>query len=96
MVGESGCGKSTLAKTIVCLDIPDSGGIILKGSKVNPKHKKQVRNLRKDVQFIFQDPYAALHPSKTVGNCIHEVLSLYYSNDSVKNYQRIIDLLSKV
>ena len=96
LVGESGCGKSTLAKTIVCLDIPDSGEIILKGSKVNPKHKKQVRNLRKDVQFIFQDPYAALHPSKTVGNCIHEVLSLYYSNDSVKNYQRIIDLLSKV
>ena len=96
LVGESGCGKSTLAKTIVCLDIPDSGEIILKGSKVNPKHKKQVRNLRKDVQFIFQDPYAALHPSKTVGNCIHEVLSLYYSNDSIKNYQRIIDLLSKV
>ena len=96
LVGESGCGKSTLAKTIVCLDIPDSGEIIFKGSKVNPKHKKQVRNLRKDVQFIFQDPYAALHPSKTVGNCIHEVLSLYYSNDSVKNYQRIIDLLSKV
>ena len=96
LVGESGCGKSSLAKTIVCLDIPDSGEIILKGSKVNPKHKKQVRNLRKDVQFIFQDPYAALHPSKTVGNCIHEVLSLYYSNDSVKNYQRIIDLLSKV
>ena len=96
LVGESGCGKSTLAKTIVYLDIPDSGEIILKGTKVNPKHKKQVRNLRKDVQFIFQDPYAALHPSKTVGNCIHEVLSLYYSNDSVKNYQRIIDLLSKV
>ena len=96
LVGESGCGKSSLAKTIVCLDIPDSGEIILKGSKVNPKHKKQVRNLRKDVQFIFQDPYAALHPSKTVGNCIHEVLSLYYSNDSFKNYQRIIDLLSKV
>ena len=96
LVGESGCGKSTLAKTIVCLDIPDSGEIILKGSKVNPKHKKQVRNLRKDVQFIFQDPYAALHPSKTVGNCIHEVLSVHYSNNKIKNHQRIIDLLSKV
>ena len=96
LVGESGCGKSTLAKTIVCLDIPDSGEIILKGSKVNPKHKNQVRNLRKDIQFIFQDPYAALHPSKTVGNCIHEVLSLYYSNNKIKNHKRIIDLLSKV
>ena len=96
MVGESGCGKSTLAKTIVCLDIPDSGEIILKGSKVNPKHKKQVRNLRKDVQFIFQDPYAALHPSKTVGNCIHEVLNVHYSNNKIKNHERIIDLLSKV
>ena len=96
LVGESGCGKSTLAKTIVCLDIPDSGEIILKGSKVNPKHKKQVRNLRKDVQFIFQDPYAALHPSKTVGNCIFEVLSVHYSNNKIKNHQRIIDLLSKV
>ena len=96
LVGESGCGKSTLAKTIVCLDIPDSGEIILKGSKVNPKHKNQVRNLRKDIQFIFQDPYAALHPSKTVGNCIHEVLSVHYSNNKIKNHQRIIDLLSKV
>ena len=96
LVGESGCGKSTLAKTIVCLDIPDSGEIILKGSKVNPKHKNQVRNLRKDIQFIFQDPYAALHPSKTVGNCIHEVLSVHYSNNKIKNHERIIDLLSKV
>ena len=96
LVGESGCGKSTLAKTIVCLDIPDSGEIILKGSKVNPKHKNQVRNLRKDIQFIFQDPYAALHPSKTVGNCIHEVLNVHYSNNKIKNHQRIIDLLSKV
>ena len=96
LVGESGCGKSTLAKTIVCLDIPDSGEIILKGSKVNPKHKNQVRNLRKDIQFIFQDPYAALHPSKTVGNCIHEVLSVHYSNNKIKNHKRIIDLLSKV
>ncbi len=96
LVGESGCGKSTLAKTIVCLDIPESGEIILKGSKVNPKHKNQVRNLRKDIQFIFQDPYAALHPSKTVGNCIHEVLSVHYSNNKIKNHQRIVDLLSKV
>lgn len=96
LVGESGCGKSTLAKTIVCLDIPDSGEIILKGSKVNPKHKNQVRNLRKDIQFIFQDPNASLHPSKTVGNCIHEVLSVHYSNKKIKNHQRIVDLLNKV
>ena len=68
----------------------------MKGSKVNPKHKNQVRNLRKDIQFIFQDPYAALHPSKTVGNCIHEVLSVHYSNNKIKNHKRIIDLLSKV
>ncbi len=96
LVGESGCGKSTLAKAIVCLDIPDSGEIILKGSKVNPRQKNQVRNLRKEVQFIFQDPYAALHPYKTVGKCIYEVLSAHYSKNKNKSHQLIVDLLSKV
>jgi len=96
LVGESGCGKSTLAKTIVCLDIPDSGEIKWKGLKIDPKDKKQVAKLRKEVQFIFQDPYAALHPLKTVGNCILEVLNLHYSNNNKKNHERTISLLNNV
>lgn len=80
LVGESGCGKSTLAKAIIYLDPPSGGKIYFKGNEINPKNKKMMSEIRKKIQFVFQDPYASLHPLKTIGNAIREVLEYYSEN----------------
>ena len=80
LVGESGCGKSTLAKAIIYLDPPSGGKIYYKGNEINPKNKKMMSEISKKIQFVFQDPYASLHPLKTIGNAIREVLEYYSEN----------------
>ena len=96
LVGESGCGKSTLAKTLVYLDPATSGKFIWQGVKINPQNKKQIAQIRKDIQLIFQDPYASLHPYKTIKSALEEVLIVHFSKSKIKNQQRIIELLSQV
>ena len=96
IVGESGSGKSTLAKTLVFLDPPDSGEIKWLGKVVNPRNKLQVNSLRKKIQFIFQDPFAALHPFKTVGSTLDEVLWVHESKNNKKNNYRVEKLLEQV
>ena len=96
IVGESGSGKSTLAKTLVFLDPPDSGEIKWLGKVVNPRNKLQVNSLRKKIQFIFQDPFAALHPYKTVGSTLDEVLWVHKSKNNKKNNFRVDELLDQV
>jgi peptide/nickel transport system ATP-binding protein len=96
LVGESGCGKSTLAKTLVCLEPVTSGELIWNGVKVDSKNSMQVNQLRKEIQFIFQDPYAALHPYKTIGTTIEEVLNVHHSKDKVLNRKRSEELLYQV
>ncbi len=96
IVGESGSGKSTLAKTLVFLDSPDSGELIWLGKVVNPRNKLQVNSLRKKIQFIFQDPFAALHPYKTVGSTLGEVLRVHESKNNKKNNYRVKELLDQV
>ena len=96
IVGESGSGKSTLAKTLVFLDPPDSGELIWLGKVVNPKNKMQINSLRKKIQFIFQDPFAALHPYKTVGSTLDEVLWVHESKNNKNNNYRVEELLNQV
>ena len=96
LVGESGCGKSTLAKTLVCLDPATSGALYWQGVKIDPKNKSQVGQLRKDIQFIFQDPYAALHPYKTIRSTLEEVLLVHYSKNKVTVRKRALELLDQV
>ena len=96
IVGESGSGKSTLAKTLVFLDPPDSGEIKWLGKVVNPRNILQVNSLRKKIQFIFQDPFAALHPYKTVGSTLDEVLWVHKSKNNKKNNFRVDELLDQV
>ena len=62
IVGESGCGKSTLGKSLMRLTEPTSGSIQLKGQEVTILKERDMRSLRKDIQMIFQDPYASLNP----------------------------------
>ncbi|QLF71468.1 ABC transporter ATP-binding protein (plasmid) [Peteryoungia desertarenae] len=70
LVGESGSGKSTLARCIISLEQPDGGEIILDGNRISGLTRKQLRPFRRDVQMIFQDPYASLNPRQKVGDII--------------------------
>lgn len=78
VVGESGCGKSTLARTIIGLVKAKSGSIIFDGQELIGASDKVMRQKRKDIQMIFQDPLASLNPRMTVGDIIAEPLHTYY------------------
>ncbi|MDO4426723.1 MAG: murein tripeptide/oligopeptide ABC transporter ATP binding protein OppF [Moraxella sp.] len=78
VVGESGCGKSTLARTIIGLVKAKSGSILFDGKELVGMSEKAMRETRKDIQMIFQDPLASLNPRMTVGEIIAEPLRTYY------------------
>ncbi|MCX7549004.1 ABC transporter ATP-binding protein [Xanthomarina sp. F1114] len=97
LVGESGCGKSTLANAILQLDKATSGSILYEGIDITKLSKKEVRKLRKDIQIIFQDPYASLNPRIPVGKAIMEPMKVHgigVSEEERKNL--VLDLLLKV
>jgi peptide/nickel transport system ATP-binding protein len=77
LVGETGCGKSTLARVIMRLYDATEGSITFQGKEITRVHGRELRNTRKDMQMIFQDPYASLNPRKTVGSIIGEPYQLH-------------------
>jgi peptide/nickel transport system ATP-binding protein len=74
LVGESGCGKSTVARAIVQLVRPAAGRVVLNGEDVTHARGERLRDLRRRVQMVFQDPYASLNPRMTVGEAIDEAI----------------------
>jgi peptide/nickel transport system ATP-binding protein len=97
LVGESGCGKSTLANAILQLDKASSGAILYKGIDILKLSKTEIRTLRKDIQIIFQDPYASLNPRISVGKAIMEPMKVHNIGDSdADRKQKVIDILEKV
>ena len=74
VVGESGCGKSTMGRAILRLHEPTSGKVYFEGRDILGYNKKQLKDLRKDMQIIFQDPFASLNPRMTVSEAIIEPL----------------------
>jgi oligopeptide transport system ATP-binding protein len=72
LVGESGCGKSTIAKLIVGLEKPTSGEILYKGRDITKMNTRELKQYRRQVQIIFQDPYSSLNPRMTVGDIVAE------------------------
>jgi oligopeptide/dipeptide ABC transporter ATP-binding protein len=95
IVGESGCGKSTLGRIISRLDTPTSGEIIYKGEDLAKKSLAKMRPLRKEIQFIFQDPYASLNPRRQIGAIVEEPMRI---NGVAKSERqaRALSLLEKV
>ena len=97
MVGESGCGKSTTGRCVLRLIAPTSGHIWFDGHDVTHVNKAQLRALARDMQIIFQDPYASLNPRMTVGAIVGEALIIHKLAVSARERdERVVELLETV
>jgi peptide/nickel transport system ATP-binding protein len=97
LVGESGCGKSTLGKAILLLDKATGGTIRYKGVDLTKLSGVQIRNLRKDIQLIFQDPYSSLNPRLPIGSALAEPMLVHAIGTSKKQREeKVISLLRRV
>jgi peptide/nickel transport system ATP-binding protein len=97
LVGESGCGKSTISRALVHLDPPTAGDIHYKGRSLIGLKPQDLREIRKEIQLVFQDPFAALHPLKTIGEAIAEPLYVHrLVSGKAARKQRVLQLLEQV
>ncbi|MBP2833375.1 ABC transporter ATP-binding protein [Aquimarina sp. U1-2] len=97
LVGESGCGKSTLGKTILQLEKATAGQIFYKGVDITALSTSEIRDLRKEIQLIFQDPFASLNPRLTVGQAIIEPMQAHQLYDTPQQRrEKAITLLERV
>ena len=96
LVGESGCGKTTLGRLILRLEEPTSGEIFFQGENILAYNKERMRNLRRQMQVIFQDPFSSLNPRKTVSHIVGEPLLVHGMKTRREREDRVLELLRVV
>ncbi|BAV04662.1 peptide/nickel transport system ATP-binding protein [Filimonas lacunae] len=97
LVGESGCGKSTLGRALLRLVAPTSGEITFGNESLNHMSESRLKEMRRQMQIIFQDPYSSLNPRKPIGSAIAEVLKVHgIGNTEAQRKTMVIELLQKV
>ena len=96
LVGESGCGKSTIGRTILHLLEPTSGTVEFEGKDVFGLNKKEMKSLRRDMQIIFQDPFASLNPRKPVSDSILDGLNIHKIGSPRERTDLVMSVLNKV
>jgi oligopeptide transport system ATP-binding protein len=96
LVGESGCGKSTLGRTLLRLIEPTEGEVLFRGKNLLGLSPREMRNMRREMQIIFQDPYASLNPRMRVGEIVGEGLEIHKLAAGKKKRQRVMELLNQV
>jgi peptide/nickel transport system ATP-binding protein/oligopeptide transport system ATP-binding protein len=96
LVGESGCGKTTLARTLIKLTDPTSGKILFNGRDITHLKRRQMRDVRREMQIVFQDPYASLNPRMTVRDIVGEPLRIHGGFRGKQGRMRMDELLRLV
>src|SRR5919199_520269 len=94
LVGESGCGKSTLARLVLRLLEPTEGEVVFEGDNILDYNRKQMLGVRRNMQIVFQDPYASLNPRMTVGNIVGEPLKTHkVEGDRKRRVQELLEVV---
>ena len=96
LVGESGCGKTTLGRALLRLEEPTSGSVHFNGENILDYNSEQLRNLRREMQIIFQDPFSSLNPRKTVRHIIGEPLLVHGMGNRKARDERVLELMEVV
>ena len=96
LVGESGCGKTTVGRTMLRLIEPTGGRVLFRGENVFDLHGKDLKRIRRNMQIIFQDPYASLDPRMPIGESIAEGLKIHNVGSSKERFDMVIETLRKV
>lgn len=96
VVGESGCGKSTLARALTLIEEPTAGSLQIAGTEVTGASKEQRKQLRRDVQMVFQSPYASLNPRQKIGDQLAEPLLINTSLSKQERRERVQAMMQQV
>jgi len=96
VVGESGCGKSTLARALTLIEEPSSGSLQIDGTEVTGSSKSERKQLRRDVQMVFQSPYASLNPRQKIGDQLAEPLLINTSLSKAERREKVQKMMEQV
>ncbi|MGH7155773.1 MAG: ATP-binding cassette domain-containing protein, partial [Acetobacteraceae bacterium] len=89
LVGESGCGKSTLGRAMLALRRPTGGEVVFDGKRIFELDRRELKTLRRDMQLVFQDPFASLDPRKPVGRSVQAALDIHGIGDAAGRHEQV-------